>query len=120
MLNHYETLKAQKTGRYPDFYTALRAGKRSGGSSGEVEGVPPLTVRSSGVPIAEWQIWGNTVGGAGVGDIGKNIFSIFADHVLYNTNYFHKTVKNFLSPNSKETFVYGSYFKLFCTLKSNT
>ncbi len=93
MLNHYETLKAQKTGRYPDFYTALRAGKRSGGSSGEVEGVPPLTVRSSGVPIAEWQIWGNTVDGAGVGDIGKNIFSIFADHVLYNTNYYRYTLR---------------------------
>lgn len=64
-MNHYDILKAIKTGYAPDHYTAVYAKKMGGGSkeyeryiSGEL---PLILLNSVGKPLVSWSITGNTV-----------------------------------------------------------
>lgn len=64
-MNHYDILRAIKTGYAPDRYTALYARSMGGGAKEYeryISGTPPLILLNSvGKPLVSWNITGNTV-----------------------------------------------------------
>ena len=60
MLSYYDLLKLRKKGFSSDYYTSLAALNMGGGRNRKISGIPPLTIKSNGAPVSEWQLWGNT------------------------------------------------------------